>query len=359
MTKCDRIFDELAKLGKIKFSHTIPSTEELKRRAYCKLHNTFSHATNDCNVLRRQIQSAINEGRLVISAMQIDQNPFPVHTLELSNPKVLIRPHQAESTKGKNVVVGEERHEKRVLQSKTPRASTRTSTLGGQRKENKTGSNLTGQTGASNGLTGPQGGLTGPQTGLTGTPSDSGNSSSTKFRTRSSFKKLLAKYEKDGIVQRHKKRPDEAKGTKSTSTSSEQSDSRIHQGNCVVMPNFEPIAPWFWSYPCYYTPLDYSRMYMQPYYIQYPSIYPNCIPQRPINNNLVEKELNCSKEGEKDVKKDSKYLQPRWCPSGLSHTQKRRLQRLRKQETMGQEVEVKPTKPIVMKKVWRPKRIDS
>jgi len=25
VTKCDRIFDELAKLGKIKFSHTIPS----------------------------------------------------------------------------------------------------------------------------------------------------------------------------------------------------------------------------------------------------------------------------------------------------------------------------------------------
>jgi len=109
------------------------------------------------------------------------------------------------------VVVGEERHEKRVLQSKTPRASTRTSTLGGQRKENKTGNNLTGQTGASNGLTGPQGGLTGPQTGLTGTPNDSGNSSSTTFRTRSSFKKLLAKYEKDGIIQRHKKRPDEAR----------------------------------------------------------------------------------------------------------------------------------------------------
>ena len=60
VSKCDRIFDELAKLGKIKFSHTIPSMDELKRRAYCKLHNTFSHATNDCNILRRQIQSAIN-----------------------------------------------------------------------------------------------------------------------------------------------------------------------------------------------------------------------------------------------------------------------------------------------------------
>ena len=62
VTKCDRIFYELAKLGKIKFSHTILSTDELKRCAYCKLYNTFSYTTNDCNVLRRQIQSAINEG---------------------------------------------------------------------------------------------------------------------------------------------------------------------------------------------------------------------------------------------------------------------------------------------------------
>ena len=62
VSKCDRIFDELARLGKIKFSHTIPSVDELKRRAYYKMHNTFSHARNDYNVLRRQIQSAINEG---------------------------------------------------------------------------------------------------------------------------------------------------------------------------------------------------------------------------------------------------------------------------------------------------------
>ena len=70
--------------------------DELKRHAYYKLHNTFSHATNDCNIFRKQIQSAINEGRLVIFGMQIDQNPFPMHThmLELKNPKVLIRPNQ-------------------------------------------------------------------------------------------------------------------------------------------------------------------------------------------------------------------------------------------------------------------------
>ena len=91
VSKCKRIFDELYRLGYIKMSHTVPPLEELKRRAYCKLHNTFSHATNDCNMLRRQIQSAINEGRLVIPNMQVDQNPFPVHMLELNNPKVLVR----------------------------------------------------------------------------------------------------------------------------------------------------------------------------------------------------------------------------------------------------------------------------
>ena len=45
--------------------------------------------------------------------MKVDQNSFPAHThiLELSNPKVLIRPNQAESAKGKNIIIGEERSE--------------------------------------------------------------------------------------------------------------------------------------------------------------------------------------------------------------------------------------------------------
>ena len=65
----------------------------------------------------------------------LDQNSFPVHTLELSNPKVLIRPYQTELTKEKNVVVGEESHEKKVLQSKTPRVATEASTLGGRTRK--------------------------------------------------------------------------------------------------------------------------------------------------------------------------------------------------------------------------------
>jgi len=341
MTKCDRIFDELAKFGKIKFSHTIPSTEELKRRAYCKLHNTFSHATNDCNVLRRQIQSIINEGRLVVPAMQIDQNPFPVHTLELSKPKVLIRPHQAESTKGKNVVVGEEKHCNQVLQSKTPRVATEASTLGGQDKEKWADSESTG--------------LTGSKGGLTGTPSKSGNSSKSKIRP--SFKELLAKYEKEGTAQ--KRRSSKVKDMKSSTKHQEQSDSHPRQ---VDTPSNEPVTMWYGWFSYSYLPMDYSRIYMQSYYIQYHPMYPNyALPQRPVvsSNDLVKQDIDCSKADEKGSKRDLKYLQPKWCPSGLSHTQKRKLQRMRKKETMEQQVEVEPKTSTIMKKVWRPKQVAS
>ena len=61
VSKCDHIFDELFRNGNIMLSQAIPPLEELKLQAYCKWHNSSSHATNDCNVFHRQIQSAINE----------------------------------------------------------------------------------------------------------------------------------------------------------------------------------------------------------------------------------------------------------------------------------------------------------
>jgi hypothetical protein len=92
VAKCDKIFDELDKAGSIKMSYTIPPLDELKRKAYCRWHNSFSHATNDCNVFRRQVQSAINEGQLSLKKMQVDKNPFSVSTIDLQNSKVPIRP---------------------------------------------------------------------------------------------------------------------------------------------------------------------------------------------------------------------------------------------------------------------------
>jgi hypothetical protein len=85
VVKCDKIFDEIVKSGNIKVTHTIPPLDKLKRSAYCKLHNSFYHATNDCNVFHWQIQSTINEGRLSFQEMQIVKQPFSVNIIELTD----------------------------------------------------------------------------------------------------------------------------------------------------------------------------------------------------------------------------------------------------------------------------------
>jgi hypothetical protein len=46
---------------------------------------------------------------MCLNQMQMDNDPFPVSTIDLQGAKVLVRPEQAESTKGKNVIIGEER----------------------------------------------------------------------------------------------------------------------------------------------------------------------------------------------------------------------------------------------------------
>ena len=91
-------------------------------------------------------------------------------------------------------------------------------------------------------------------------------------------------------------------------------------------------------------------------------MYPNGgSSQRQIiaNNNLVKSVLIDDEGCEKNKKQDSKCLQLRWCPSGLSHTQKRRLQQMRKQELVKQQVQVVSARSATMKKVWKPKQVVS
>jgi hypothetical protein len=90
--KCDKIFVELLSIDKIKLPHAIPPIDDLKKRAYCKWHNSYSHATNDCNVFQHQIQSAINGGQLCLKQMQVDNNLFPIIAIDLQGAKVLVWP---------------------------------------------------------------------------------------------------------------------------------------------------------------------------------------------------------------------------------------------------------------------------
>jgi hypothetical protein len=89
----------------VKINHTVPSSDKLKHRAYCKWHNSFSHATNDCNVFRRRIQSAINEGRLKFQKMQVDTEPFPINMINFAGKKVLVRPNTADKGKDKEIII--------------------------------------------------------------------------------------------------------------------------------------------------------------------------------------------------------------------------------------------------------------
>ena len=78
--------------------------------------------------------------------MKIVKALFPVHTIDLNNTKVLIRPDQAEGAKGKNVIISDDRPltvdnkilSREVIQDKTPdgkknlRIIPKPCTLGGQ-----------------------------------------------------------------------------------------------------------------------------------------------------------------------------------------------------------------------------------
>jgi hypothetical protein len=52
---------------------------------------------------------SINEGQLCIKQIQVDNDLFPINAIDLQGAKVLLRPEQAETTKGKKVIIGEER----------------------------------------------------------------------------------------------------------------------------------------------------------------------------------------------------------------------------------------------------------
>jgi hypothetical protein len=79
-SKVEQIFDLLLREKQLKLSegHKFPTAQELQGRPYCKWHHLFTHNTNDYKELRRQIQSDIEQGRLILGqlAMKVDTRPF-------------------------------------------------------------------------------------------------------------------------------------------------------------------------------------------------------------------------------------------------------------------------------------------
>jgi hypothetical protein len=79
---CDKqIFDLLLREKQLKLleGHKFPTAQELQGRPYCKWHHLLTHTTNDSKELHRQIQSAIEQSRLILGqfALKVDTRHFP------------------------------------------------------------------------------------------------------------------------------------------------------------------------------------------------------------------------------------------------------------------------------------------
>ena len=61
-----------------------------------------------------------------------------------------------------------------------------------------------------------------------------------------------------------------------------------------------------------------------------------------------------------DLEEEDKYHRPRWCPDGLSHSQKRRVQRLRNlEEVEARYLEVlRKARPDLAEQVRHPRRVE-
>jgi hypothetical protein len=126
ISNCNEIFHILVfeKRIRIPADHVISSSKELGKCAYCKWHDSFPNTTCDCNVFCRQLQLAIDECWLMFrdhlnTGWQASHSQIlPKGVINLEGKKINVRPSQAETTKGKIVIIGESREKVRPTTKK-------------------------------------------------------------------------------------------------------------------------------------------------------------------------------------------------------------------------------------------------
>ena len=76
------------------------SSLDAKEQDYCKLHDSFNHSTQNCNMFRKIIQSAINSGRLKFAHAQ--ENDL-LESIGLGDKKLQNWPTSANSCNNENI----------------------------------------------------------------------------------------------------------------------------------------------------------------------------------------------------------------------------------------------------------------
>ncbi|KAK1602554.1 hypothetical protein QYE76_037403 [Lolium multiflorum] len=308
LSKTEQIFDLLLKEKQLKLpeGHKIPTPQEMNGKPYCKWHHTFTHNTNDCKVLRGQIQMAIEQGRLIFGqfAMRVDTQPFPeVNMVDLSQ----CIGREPGFSFDINMAGLADRHDEDKPESSRSRGDPR------DRPQHDDRRYLTEK-----------------------------EVISVRYQ-RPLSAHLLNKYEQQYDRRRRYDEDDD----RYRRSDADNRKYRRHEGN-------EPIA---------YN-RELPRMRQKRRGTNEVSVFERLGPLPPQNKRAESSQDEDFDESEEE----DRYHRPRWCPDGLSHSQKRRVQRLRNLEEaeytlrkarpdlavkIQQTLETEARPP---KKVWRPKQ---
>jgi hypothetical protein len=278
VSKVEQIFDLLLKEKQLKFpeGYKPPTAQELKGRSYCKWHDSFTHSTSDCKELRRQIQSAIEQGRLILgqTAMKVDTHPFPGVNMVESNDRTARR--QLDFALGINMAGVASRR-----QTKDGEADS------SNRPQNEKDDYVTER--------------------------------QVRYvrNQRPTSSDLLRKYEYQYQQRLHRESEEEEYERRTGKRLRKHEEARDHW-HC-------PFFRYCWD-------SGMSRL---------PTIKdcPECGPRRPEARDSVFQRIGPAplrqarvRSSQKEDEEEDRYHRPRWCPDGLSRSQKRRVQRLRSLE---------------------------
>ncbi|KAK1609148.1 hypothetical protein QYE76_032821 [Lolium multiflorum] len=321
VSKTEQIFDLLLKEKQLKLpeGHKIPTAQEMNKRPYCKWHHTFTHATNDCKVLRAQIQMAIESGRLTFGqfAMKVDMRPFPdVNMVDLSHS--IREPGFSFDVNMAGLV---SRHGKDKAESSHSRGKDKEEAVPRDRPQDDDRRYLTEE-----------------------------EVRSIRYQRPLSVH-LLNKYEQQYDRRRRYDEDDERYRRSMQRTGGIVSTTETTTG-MSRLPTIE----------------NCPRMQQQRRRTNEVSVFERLGPLPPQNKRAE----SSQEEDFEESDEEDRYHRPRWCPDGLSHSQKRRVQRLRNLEEaeaqylytlrrarpdlavkIQQTLETKARPP---KKVWRPKQ---
>jgi len=104
LTLCDDLFDILLEMNFIKpLEHKVLlSSPYAKEQKYCKLHKSFGHGIQNCNMFRQIIQSSINSGRLKLAHAQENDQLKSIGSIGLDDKKLQNWPTSANSCNNEN-----------------------------------------------------------------------------------------------------------------------------------------------------------------------------------------------------------------------------------------------------------------